>query len=282
MHFGFSMTGKGRTPIVEGLFYPDEKHTAVDRLRSFGLESGAGGLAQAIIAPHGAWNISGEVAGKAFSAAAGRGSENTPAVSRVVLLGCIHDVQEEGIFLSDSNFFETPLGNLNVDMRLNDDLCSCSNLIEINDTPHLREHTLEVLLPFVKFCFPRAAIVPVLVGGAHPSLIYALAHALHIVFAPILDTTLLVVSANLSMNNDPPAGLIQAEICARYLENNAADDFINALNEGIITACGGGAVAALLQSGLLEGRTGSLLTKPAVCAFGEENKAVYYGAVAYK
>jgi AmmeMemoRadiSam system protein B len=277
MQFTFSIAEKGRTPIVGGLFYPEEKYAAIEKLRSFGLETGTGGMAQAIVAPHGAWDISGEVAGKAFSAAAGRG----PAVSRVVLLGCVHDVQEEGIFLSDSHFFATPLGNLNVDMRSNEELCSCSNLIEINDTPHLREHTLEVLLPFVKFCFPQAAIVPILIGDARPSLISALARALNIVFAPLLDTTLLVVSANLSMNNNPPAGLIQAEICARYLENYATNDFINALNEGIITACGGGAAAALLQSGLPEGRTGSLLTKPLICAFGEENKAVYYGAIAY-
>jgi AmmeMemoRadiSam system protein B len=281
MQFGFSTNGKGRAPIVGGLFYPEETLAVLEKLRSFGLETGIGGSAQAIIAPHGAWDISGEVAAKAFLAAAGRGLGSAPAVSQVVLLGCIHDVKEEGIFLSDSHFFETPLGNLNVNMETNEELCSCSNLIEINDTPHLREHTLEVLLPFVKFCFPRAAIEPVLMGGVRPALMSALARALRIVFEPVLDTTLLVVSVNLSVNANPPAALIQAETCARHLENRAAEDFTRDLTEGSITPCGGGMAAVLLQSGLLEGKTGTLLTRPLVCAFGEENKAVYYGAVAY-
>jgi AmmeMemoRadiSam system protein B len=283
MDFAVSTAGKGRAPIVSGLFYPDEKHIVLEKLRSFGLETGSVGEAQAIIAPHGAWDISGEIAGKAFLAAAGRkpGLGQSRTISQVVLLGCIHDVKREGIFLSDSHYFETPLGNLKVNMEINEELCSCSNFIEINDTPHLIEHTLEVLLPFVKFYFPQAAIIPILLGGVRPALISALAHALHIVFKPILDATLLAVSANLSMNANPAAAHVQAETCVHRLETPAADDFTTYLSNGGITACGGGAVAALLQSGLLMNKTGKLLTSPLINALGEEGKTVYYGALAY-
>ncbi|MDR1903650.1 MAG: AmmeMemoRadiSam system protein B [Treponema sp.] len=46
---------------------------------------------------------------------------------------------------------------------------------------HLTEHSLEVLLPLVKCCFPSAEIVPVLMGGSRQSLISVLARTLNLV-----------------------------------------------------------------------------------------------------
>jgi AmmeMemoRadiSam system protein B len=296
MKFGVSTAGKVRAPIVAGLFYPDEKQSTEARIRSFGLKNGEGGSATAIIAPHGAWEISGAAAGRAFSAAAGRTSpkgkrgdvsrDASRDTSLVVLLGCVHEVRGEGLFVSDSRYFETPLGNLPVDSQHCEELCSCSTLIEMNDIPHLQEHSLEVLLPLVKFCFPNAAIVPVLMAGGRSSQISSLARALRIVFEPILDSTLLVVSANLSKDQDPEASRSQAETCARLLENASAsasgEQFIAGLSNGRLSTCGGGAVAALLQSGLLEGKTTKLLTKPLMKTIGEDNKTIYYGGFSFE
>jgi AmmeMemoRadiSam system protein B len=291
MQFGVSTAGKVRVPIVAGLFYPDEKQSTEEQIRSFGLKSGEGGAATAIIAPHGAWEISGAAAGQAFSAAAGRASlkGKSGSVSRdtslVVLLGCVHEVREEGLFVSDSQYFETPLGNLPVDSEHCEELCSCSTLIEMNDIPHLQEHSLEVLLPLVKFCFPNAAIVPVLMAGEKPFQISSLARALRIVFEPILDTTLLVVSANLSKNQDPETSRSQAETCVKLLENASAsasaEQFVEGISGGRISTCGGGAVAALLQSGLLEGKNAKLLTEPLMKTIGENNKTIYYGSFSF-
>jgi AmmeMemoRadiSam system protein B len=267
--------------MVAGLFYPDEGLAVEDKLRSFGLEKDRGGAATAIIAPHGAWDISGAVAGRAFSAAAGRTSLGSP-VSLVVLLGCLHDAAAEGLFLSDSHYFETPLGNLPVNAELCEELGSCSTLFEVNDIPHLREHTLEVLLPLVKFCFPQAAIVPILMGGSRPSLISVLARALRIVFEPLMGETLIVVSANLSKNTDEGTSRSQAEECVRLLEAGETGRFISSLYNGRISICGGGVVAALLESGLLAGKAGKLVSGPLIKAIGEENKSVYYGGIAFE
>ena len=46
-----------RSPVGAGVFYPEFKREILKFIRSSGLESGIGGHAQAIIAPHGAWDF---------------------------------------------------------------------------------------------------------------------------------------------------------------------------------------------------------------------------------
>jgi len=122
-----------RSSVGAGMFYPEERKEILDYLRSFGLEEGKGGFAQAIIAPHGAWSYSGTLAAQAFQSAMGRSNE----IKRVVILGPIHDKREKGLFLSNSYSFHTPLGNILVDQEISEEFEFQGNFFEINDIPHL-------------------------------------------------------------------------------------------------------------------------------------------------
>jgi AmmeMemoRadiSam system protein B len=254
------------------------------RLRAFGLESGAGvaGSASAIIAPHGAWDLSGAVAAAAFSAAAGRVSGRADAISRVVILGNIHRIEKPGVFFSESHFFETPLGKLPVDLRICEALRSCSTLFELNDIPHLQETSVEVLLPLAQFCFPRAAIVPILMGGRQPRLISALARALRIILEPIMANTLLAVSANIAIHGDERTARRGAETCIRLLEENRGDEFIAGVYDGRISSCGGALIASLLESGLMDGKTARLVAGSPVSAQGEWGDFTCYAGIAFE
>ncbi|MDR0553233.1 MAG: AmmeMemoRadiSam system protein B [Treponema sp.] len=266
---------KSRAPMVSGLFYPDDPVEARERLDSFGLKQGSGGTARAIIAPHGAWDISGAVAGAAFSSAAGL------APCRVVILCTLHKLPDEGVFLSDSIHFETPLGNLPVDAGTIYELASRNASLRVNDIPHLQEHGIEVLLPFIKYCFPGASIVPVLMGGSRPPMIAALARAMSAVLEPLMESSLVVVSSNLAINADAKRGLTQAETCVEALERGG-ELFCDGVQQGSITACGGPAIAALLQSGLLRGKRGGLIPDTFTSAVDDEKDTVYYGGIAFR
>jgi AmmeMemoRadiSam system protein B len=273
-----SLKKKGRTPVVSGLFYPDDRAEMEAQIRVFGLECGVGGRASAIIAPHGAWNLSGALAATAFSAAAGRSNE----ISRVVILGNIHRIEKPGVFFSDSHFFETPLGKLPVDLQICESLHSCSTLFEVNDIPHLQETSVEVLLPLVQFCFPGAAIVPILMGGKQPRLISSLARALRIILEPIMAHTLLVVSSNLSIHADEQTARSATETCIQLLQENRTDEFIAGIYDGRIRACGGALIASLLESGLMDGKSARLVTGPLVRAQGEWGDFTCYAGIAFR
>jgi AmmeMemoRadiSam system protein B len=267
-----------RNPVGAGMFYPEDKKNMIAYIRSFGMEEGSGGYAQAIIAPHGAWRVSGTLAANAFFSAMGR-SRN---IKRVVILGPIHDKREEGLFLSNSHYFNTPLGKIPVDQETTEEFEYYGSFCEINDIPHLGEHSIEILLPFVKYCFPKASIVPILMGQSNGQYVTDLANALKAVITPVLNETLLVVSCNLSCdNNETTARLLAEESLRLFSEKNAA-----ALSSAILTGkanpCGGALVVSLFESGLLNGKRFCSSSENMISAVGVENNTVFYNSVSFE
>jgi hypothetical protein len=268
-----------RSSVVNGIFYPESPETLVDIFASWGLRSGFASGGQVILAPHGAWNLTGNIAASAFAAVQKQGRQTGKRINRVLLLGSCHDSSEEGIFLSESAFFEPPQGELQVDQKFNRRLASCSTLIRINDIPHLCEHSLEVLLPLVKHCFPDAKIVPILMSGRRPLLISCLAKALRVILEKYMEESLIVVSSTVSRNSDPVIALSMADEFRSLLEAMDTKAYLSSLAVSRISACGAAVLGALFESGLLDGKHFSSLG-PLVQSMGENGETVYHGAFA--
>jgi AmmeMemoRadiSam system protein B len=279
---GVSVTALGeriRSPVVDGVFYPEDPAGVLEYMRDIGLKRGKGGSAKAIIAPHGAWEISGGLAGAAFAAAGGRTGKKSP--SRVVVMGPIHDKRTEGLFLSNSHSFATPLGDIPVDLETVEKFASFSRF-EVDDIPHLREHSIEVLLPFVKHCFPRASIVPILMGEPEEQYVCALAGALREILAPEMENTLVVTSFNMVVHRGEEKALDMAWECQELLTEGKYTELTGALKNGRIVSCGGALVAALLQSGLVDTMNPKLASTSLQSASGEKGRTVYYGAFSFE
>ncbi|MCL1931220.1 MAG: AmmeMemoRadiSam system protein B [Treponema sp.] len=268
-----------RSPIMDGIFYPEDTAGVLAYMRNTGLKRGKGGLARAIIAPHGAWEISGSLTGAAFASAGGRTGKKSP--SRVVIMGSIHDNQEEGIFLSNSHSFQTSLGDIAVDQEASGWLESYSPLFKVDDIPHLHEHSIEILLPFVKYYFPRASIVPILMGRPQEQHISALAHALKAVFEPLMADTLLVISFNMAMHYDEAAALNMADECMRLFKEGKYNELCTSFQNGRIASCGGALFAALLQSGLMDTARPCIPSDSLLSAKGEQGGTAYYSAFSF-
>ena len=85
------------------------------------------------------------------------------AFETIVLVGPSHFAAFDGVALYGEGAFETPLGVAIIDAELAGDL-SRAAVIEERRSPHVREHSLEMQLPFVKRLMPEARIVPLLMG----------------------------------------------------------------------------------------------------------------------
>jgi AmmeMemoRadiSam system protein B len=231
--------------IASGFFYPEEKIQARAELASYGLEGPGGGKARAILVPHCAWSISGKTSAGAFLECPSKGG-----ISRVVLLGAVHYKNEQGLFITESDFFQTPLGNIPVCRELCEALASCSTSFEINDIPHLQEHSCEVVLPFIKYRYPQAVLVPLLFGGSSPHLVSALAKALRVVFEPVLKSTLFVIPSCVSVHKEKAKAEQEAGLFLSLLAGRKTRELMKAFEQGKISACGTPLAAALLESGL--------------------------------
>ncbi len=272
-----------RTASLAGIFYPDENVIVRSVLQSYGLTQNPRINARCILAPYGSWHVTGNYLALAYKSLIEHDEKadflKNRSISKVVLLGNLHNTDETGLFLSESDYFETPLGNLMIDEDINEALMSCNTLFEMNDIPHLREDAPETHFPIIKFMFPEATFIPLLTGGSSLKMMTSLASALNVVFEPILDETLFIVSSNSAIHADPHISQRQSErFIAMIMDKNGAELLRNFQEENI-SVCGTVAMAALLESGLLEKSIVTHIPNSGASVLDMDNKTVCFTAL---
>ncbi|MBX9578069.1 MAG: AmmeMemoRadiSam system protein B [Chthoniobacterales bacterium] len=112
----------------------------------------------ALVVPHAGYAYSGAAAAAAYQAVTGK------KVGCIFLLGPSHHVAFSGVGLPKAHFFKTPFGDLTVDEKMVRALRQEPHFFE-QEEAHAVEHSLEMQLPFIKKFFPKASLVPLLVGS---------------------------------------------------------------------------------------------------------------------
>lgn len=138
-----------------GLFYPGEKNEIINMFNDFGNYN-ANYSSRAIIVPHAGYIYSGKLAYKGFSFL----DKN---VKNIFIFAPAHYERVYGCVVCDYDEFETPLGNIQVNKELSQEIanfCDC----QIHNFAFEKEHSIEVQLPIIKNLFPEAKIIPVLYG----------------------------------------------------------------------------------------------------------------------
>jgi AmmeMemoRadiSam system protein B len=265
-----------REPIVEGIFYPKRRGELEARVReTLEAASKKKGNAAGLILPHAGYEYSARLLGAGFSAASSRAPE------RVICIATVHREEEDSVFLSESTSFRTPLGTVPVDIETSNELAACSTAIVRNDIPHLEEHSIEVLLPYIQIVFPGVPILPILLGRNSPAIARILGKALVSSFGGSSSANLVIVSSNLARNSTPA----KAEESARRLVSLGMEG----LHEEVMAASGQGMVSACGPAGI----AGMLLYLGGTCAAdvrgmesvppdgGGEGETVWFGSVAF-
>ncbi|SER21682.1 hypothetical protein SAMN05421690_101313 [Nitrosomonas sp. Nm51] len=178
-----------RQPAVAGLFYPaDACRLSQDIQR---LLKGAEQYAltpKALIVPHAGYVYSGAIAATAYRTLL----TVAESVKRVVLLGPAHRVLIHGLTLPDVEYFDTPLGVVQVDVEAARAVSDLPQVIA-NFDAHVFEHSLEVQLPFLQQVLASFKVLPLVVGTASAE---EVDEVLDRVWGD--DETLIVVSSDLS------------------------------------------------------------------------------------
>jgi hypothetical protein len=240
---------KIRSPIVDGIFYPDDGEALTERTQKLLSDAPQTEMRiqkpiRGIIVPHAAYDFAGQVAARAFKACTDR------VVKTVVLLGSVHREPAEQIYVTESEAFSTPAGDLLVDTEKAEDLVSCSTTIIAKDIPHLEEHCLEVQLPFIQILFPGVSILPVLLGGKTKRTVEACARAFRTVFLDDLESTLFVVTSNTAAAETADAARQQAEIFKQYLKTTDLPALTDPQVQKSISACGAACASVLFHEQL--------------------------------
>lgn len=183
------METTSRVPSVAGMFYPAEAPLLRREVTGLLETDAEPHRLLACLAPHAGYLYSGGVAGRVF------GHLELPAT--VVVMGPNHTGLGARVALAPHADWQTPVGPVTVDRRLRDLLLARLPGAALDERAHWREHSIEVMLPFLALRRPGVQIVPLCL--AHLGLVQCLelAEALAEVVAEVGDIGL-VASSDMS------------------------------------------------------------------------------------
>lgn len=221
-----------KSPAVAGVFYPVIPHQLQQMVDQFLQDAQTGAkVPKAIIAPHAGYVYSGAVAASAYA----RLKNAVTPISRVLLVGPSHRVAFNGLAVSRADAFNTPLGDIPVDVGAVRKLAELP-FVGYVEQAFSHEHSLEVQLPFLQSLLTGFAIVPVLAGNATPDEV-----------AQVIDLlwggpgTLIVISSDLSHYHDYDTAVKLDKATSMQIENKAFEHLTYQ------SACGKVPVSGLLK-----------------------------------
>ena len=86
---------------------------------------------------------------------------------RMIILAPSHTGMGANLGYWPEGFWETPLGQVPVDAQLGSELAALGGGFTPDQAPHLRDHDIEVLLPFLQTVRPDLQILPIVVRTGH-------------------------------------------------------------------------------------------------------------------
>jgi MEMO1 family protein len=283
---GEQADGALRQPAVAGRFYPESAamlRLAVEKFMQDALAPVATEPV-AIIVPHAGYVFSGQICADAFNQVRGRNYDT------VVILGTNHTSPSfNKVGLYPGRGFITPLGTAAVDGSAVEALLAECPDCTLNAAIHDREHSVEVVVPFVQLLFPGAKIVPAVVGAPDVGLCERFGRAL----AKVLKgrNALIVASSDLShYPSAANASMVDSQTLQAILPlepssfhavaHTATDQNIRGLST---RACGEAPIMAAMSAARALGAKSGVLVSYANSGdtvLGERAQVVGYGAVA--
>ncbi len=215
-----------REAYAAGKFYPGDKIGLESELQQLFEKAGdrCHDHVQAIIVPHAGYTYSGVVAASGY-----KQIDPESEYENIFVIASSHTAYYKGASIYSKGNYETPLGEVEVNMGL------CQKLIHENEvfsflaSAHTGEHSLEVQLPFLQYYLKHPfRIIPIIIGSQEPETCKAIANALKPYFNP---GNLFVISTDFSHYPEYNNALKVDEKTANAVISNSIEEFLDVLKK---------------------------------------------------
>lgn len=262
-----------RQAAVAGQFYPADPgklERMVDSYITAAPVEPAPDNVAAILSPHAGYIYSGPTMGYAFARIRGKRPK------RVILLGGSHRYRIPTASVFDKGSFSTPLGDFSVDEAFAEQLSQTFDTCPPD--PHLFEHSLEVMLPFLNSAIGTVPIVPVLFGFPEEDWHERAGEFM----ASIADPDdLVIASSDLSHYLSEKQANEQDKRTLDAVLTQDCREVVEGLTNDTLSMCGGAAVVAAMAYAAARGaKKWSLLDyRTSAATSGDYSRVVGYAAM---
>lgn len=231
----------------------------------------------AVVAPHAGYEYSGPVAAHSYLHVSSLADPDL-----IVVVAPNHYGLGSGVSTFSGGEWETPLGRMRVDGEAAAAFVRESGVAEFDPGAHRLEHSLEVQLPFLQMIYgDRVPFLPV-------SLVFQDAETARAVGAAVAKVAagrraVLVASSDLTHYEPAAAARRKDSALIEHVKAMDTDGFYSTLERLEVTACGFGAIAAVIEASRALGLGRGELLKYANSGdtTGDNNQVVGYGALRF-
>ncbi|MDD5561304.1 MAG: AmmeMemoRadiSam system protein B [Candidatus Omnitrophica bacterium] len=245
-----------RKPSAAGQFYPSQPDVILEMISSFG----SGRIAQkqnaiGCMLPHAGYAYSGSVAVQTLS---GISIKDT-----VILLGPNHYGSGPDFSLMVRGYWQTPLGNVEIDSRLANLFLSSSRYLEADTLAHTDEHSLEVELPMLQYFKKDFKIVPIVIKNDELDKLKIVADELAgvIIRNNLINSIIFVASSDMTHYESQKSAERKDAMAIEAITALDEDKLGAVVKRADISMCGFAAVAVLLRAARLLGAKKGRLVK---------------------
>ncbi|OWT33015.1 AmmeMemoRadiSam system protein B [Methanobrevibacter sp. 87.7] len=277
-----------RKPAVAGSFYPDNQND-LEEMIEYCFNKGVGKLPKlnknfngnitGIMVPHAGYIYSGYVASYGFYQLVESGFPDT-----FIILCPNHTGFGYDISVFDEGFWETPLGNIEVDNEFAEKFIKNSKYAKKDTTAHLREHSIEVELPFLQYFSDDFKILPICIGRQNLQTSLDIANAIKLTSEEVSNSFSLISSTDLSHFLNQTDTIKRDNLVLNDITEMNYKKLIQDVYDYDISMCGYGTVAAdIIYSLDLGVNSCEILShKTSGDVSGDYNSVVGYASTVFK
>jgi AmmeMemoRadiSam system protein B len=230
------------------------------------------------VCPHAGYMYSGPVAAHSYYELAVDGKPDV-----VFLFGPNHTGMGSGLAVMKEGFWRTPLGDVEIDEQAAERLVREAKIIDVDDSAHSYEHSIEVQLPFLQYLYGNGfKIVPVCFLMQDLSSVKEVGEATAKIAADM--NAVVIASSDMTHYETQQSAERKDRKALEAVEALDADRFYSTVETNRVTACGYGPIAALMTAaktlGVKEAKL--LCYKTSGDVTGDYSSVVGYAAVCFK
>ena len=279
---------KVRLPCQAGAFYEEKAESLKKQITDcFFSKLGPEKLPQTLnrnltqvvglICPHAGYMFSGPIAAHSYYRLAQDGRPDT-----VVIFGPNHTGYGSGLSIVSDGAWRTPLGDVEIDGAVAKKIVEEARIVDVDDSAHKFEHSIEVQLPFLQFLYgSRFKFVPICFLMQDLSSAREVGRAVSKVLAD--KNAVIIASSDMTHYQSQKIASTQDGLALTAVETMDEAAFYSAVETNGISACGYGPIAALIvATKVLGGKKANLLCyKTSGDVSGDYSSVVGYAAVCF-
>jgi hypothetical protein len=231
-----------RHPSAAGYFYPGDKdklREQIDWLLRTNANTNVLNNIAGLVAPHAGYIYSGRTAAFAYNTIINKDYKT------VIIISPSHHEYFPGVSVYEGDGYITPLGVVNVNKDIVNELTEGSINVFRGSEGHRQEHGVEVHLPFLQFILQDFNIVPIVMGDQSKIYIDELAERIS---DSIDENTLVIASSDMSHFYSRHIAKELDSIVEKRINDYDYNGLYKDLEHKRCEACGGGPIVAMMKS----------------------------------